>query len=83
MEFAIRSWAHSLAQDKKWQNKKRATLGCSWNKKRGFGGAAGQVIQILFVTCGVCFVGLAHKQLRCASDLNVSERLQVEYKNNI
>ena len=39
-----------------------------------------QAIQILFVTSRVCFVVPVHKQLRCASDLSVSEMLQVEYK---
>ena len=38
------------------------------------------IIQILFVTCRVCFVVLVDKSLRCASDLSNSERLQVEYK---
>ena len=31
-----------------------------------------QVIQILFVSCRVCFVVLVHEQLRCASNLIIS-----------
>ena len=46
-------------RDGKMRN--NAILGCNWYKKRGFGNAAAQVIQILFVTCRVYFVVLVHK----------------------